>query len=269
MTDRYGVIGRPVAHSRSPFIHAQFAAQFGQQIDYTRIDCAPGEFDERVMAFFESGGLGLNVTMPHKQAAFALVSRLGVRARIANAVNVIGFSASGDLMGDNTDGTGLVRDLVRNLRIGLRDSRILLLGAGGAARGVAAPLLGQRPESLTIANRTFERALALVEQVGGFGKVRARHLEGLAGERFDLIINATSAGLANEAPVIGCALDKTICYDMTYDSGPTPFMRWARAAGARDVHDGWGMLVEQAAESFYIWRQLWPDTARLIEQRPR
>ncbi len=268
MTDRYAVVGFPVTHSRSPFIHERFAKQTSQDISYDRIDCEPASFARTVTAFFDAGGRGLNVTAPHKQAAFVLADTVGMRARIAGAVNTLSPSAEGGLVGDNTDGTGLLRDLLVNLGLTLAGSRILLLGAGGAARGIAAPLLGQAPAGLTVANRTFERAVELVETIAGFGNVRARPLDSLAGENFDLIVNATAAGLDDEALQLDVDATASVCYDLTYAAQPTAFMRWARAAGARRVHDGWGMLVEQAAESFYLWRRVWPQTRPVIDARP-
>lgn len=269
MTDRYAVIGHPVAHSRSPEIHETFAMQTGQELTYERIDCAPEELAATVDRFFSSGGKGLNVTLPHKQAAFLLADRISMRARVAGAANLLKREDDGHITGDNTDGTGLVRDLVQNLGIGLAGSRILLLGAGGAARGILAPLLGQRPAALVIANRTHEKALALAESFGGLGKVSACRLGKLPAD-FDLVINATSAGLDDAAPDIDAATVRSAhCYDLFYANTDTPFMSWARSNGASSVHDGWGMLVEQAAESFYIWRGIWPDTTSLSGGRQR
>lgn len=267
MTDRYAVIGHPVSQSRSPYIHEQFAEQTGEALSYERIDCPPEEFATTADRFFAAGGRGLNITAPHKQAAYLLASRIGMRARIAGAVNTLKRERDDQITGDNTDGTGLVRDLVNNLGMQLAGSRVLLLGAGGAARGIIAPLLGQKTRNLVIANRTHGTALALAESFNGFGKIRACQLDKLPAE-FDLVIHATAAGLSECAPELDNSIVRgTCCYDLMYASSDTPFIRWARANDAATVHDGWGMLVEQAAESFYIWRGKWPDTTPLIRNR--
>ena len=268
MTDRYAIIGYPVTHSRSPFIHEQFAAQTSQDLSYERIDCEPALLADTVAAFFAEGGCGLNVTAPHKQAAFLLADTVGMRARIAGAVNTLSLSSGRRLIGENTDGTGLLRDLLVNLGLPLAGKSILILGAGGAARGIAAPLLGQAPATLTVANRTFERAVELVETLAGFGDVHARGLDALGGERFDLVVNATAAELGDDDLQTDLDVEGTVCYDLTYAARPTGFMRWAQARGAGGAHDGWGMLVEQAAESFYLWRGVWPQTRPVIDARP-
>ncbi len=273
MTDRYAVIGHPVAQSRSPWIHAQFAGQLRMDMDYSRIDCPPEEAERTMRSFFAGGGSGLNVTAPHKQAAFLIADRIGMRARIAGAVNTLTREDDGQLTGDNTDGTGLVRDLVQNLGVAVTGSRVLLLGAGGAARGVVAPLLGQKVARLTIANRTHEKALALAETFAGFGPVDARRPDRLT-PGFDVIINATAAGLRGGVPggvpdIDAAIVEGSCCYDLTYgDGGLTSFVTWAGENGAREIHDGWGMLVEQAAESFYLWRGTWPQTGPVIAARP-
>ena len=264
--DRYAVIGHPVAHSRSPAIHAMFARQTGQSIDYGRLPAPPDGFAATVDAFRREGGRGLNVTLPFKAEAFALADDHSARARAAGAVNTLVFDGS-RVFGDNTDGAGLLRDVAR-LGLDCGGARVLLLGAGGAARGVLHPLLDAGAQRIVIANRTADRAQALV---GAFGDAR---LSGcgldavapggaLAGERFELLVNATSSGLADEAPLIASALlaQLRLAYDMVYAARPTAFVRAAAQAGCGRAVDGLGMLVEQAAESFFVWRGVRPDTA--------
>lgn len=262
---RFAVVGSPVAHSRSPDIHQRFGEQAGIALSYTRMELAPPQFEAAVRRFFDEGGRGLNVTLPHKSAAFFIADHVGMRARVAGAANVLYLSEHGELIGENTDGTGLVRDLTSNLGVSLRGARVLLVGAGGAARGVVAPLLGQQPDALWIVNRTEPRAEALAESLSGFGPVLARRFDQLD-SNFDLVINATSASFAGTAPALpAIAVAGAVCYDMVYGDGATPFMDWAGVNHARSVHDGWGMLVEQAAESFYLWHHVWPDTGPLLK----
>lgn len=260
-------MGYPVAHSWSPFIHGMFAKNTGQDISYARLEVQPEEFQQAVELFFEDDGKGLNITVPHKQAAL-LVSRYRTpRAEIAGAVNTLALQ-DGSLLGDNTDGAGLVTDLTNNLGFTLAEARILLLGAGGATRGVLAPLLAAAPAHLLIANRTIERASALAKEFGMLGEVRACGFEDIeAGAAFDLVVNATSASLQDAVPPIRADLigPTTLCYDMAYGKGDTAFTRWAKAAGAARAETGWGMLVEQAAESFQLWRGLKPDTRPVLE----
>ncbi len=265
MSDRYAVIGNPIEHSRSPRIHAAFAAQTGEDIEYGRILGSLDDFAGDVRRFAGAGGRGLNVTVPFKEQAFALCDRLSERARRAGAVNTLSLE-DGEIRGDNTDGAGLVRDLGCNHRFNFAGSRILLLGAGGASRGVLFPLLAEGPAAITIANRTAARAHALAAladdaRVGGCG------LDGLEGRQFDLVINGTAAGLAGEVPAIP---DSVLAqggwtYDMMYGVEPTAFVLWGRAHGAARALDGLGMLVEQAAESFFVWRGVMPDTGPVIE----
>jgi shikimate dehydrogenase len=264
--DRYAVIGHPIAHSRSPQIHALFARQTRQNMIYDAIDVAPEELAPRLRDFFASGGRGLNVTVPHKQAVIASCDSLTARARIAGAANTIVRDAAGQLSADNTDGAGLVRDLTHNLRVAVGAQRVLLLGAGGAARGLLAPLLELKPRELVIANRNVERALALASAFGQLGAVRGTGFAQLDGIHFDLIVNATAASLQAEVPplppsVLGAT---TICYDLAYGSNHTRFTQWALEHGAARAYMGLGMLVEQAAESFYLWRGVWPDTAPVL-----
>lgn len=264
MTDRYAVMGHPVAHSKSPFIHARFAAQTGQAMRYEAIDVAPGGFARAVEAFRAEGGRGLNVTLPFKEEAWRWVRERTPRAQRAGAVNTIWFDPRA--RGDNTDGAGLVHDIEVNHGGVLAGRRILLLGAGGAARGVLGPLLDARPGSVVVANRTARRAHALAEAFADQGPVRGCGLDALGGERFELVVNATSASLSGELPAIPDTVlaPGAWCYDMVYGDTPTVFMAWARGRGASTVLDGLGMLVEQAAESFEIWRGVRPHTAPVI-----
>lgn len=259
---RYAVIGNPVAHSRSPAIHAMFAAQTGQAIDYGRLPAPLDGFVDTVARFRADGGAGLNVTVPFKREASALARTLSDRARAAGAVNTLRFGPGEAIHGDNTDGVGLLRDVAR-AGLPLTGARVLLLGAGGAARGVIGPLLDAGVERLTVANRTASTARELVEAFGD-ARLSARTLDaGLRGERFDLIVNATSAGLSDAAPPLPDDVMRAarLAYDMVYGPAPTAFMRAARQAGCAEARDGLGMLVEQAAESFFVWRGVRPDTA--------
>ena len=260
------MIGHPVAHSRSPFIHALFARQTGQNLTYQLLEAAPYAFERTVDAFLAEGGRGLNVTLPHKQAAAAYVDRLTDRASEAGAVNTIAVLEDGTRLGDITDGIGLVRDLRHNLGIALRDSHILLLGAGGAARGVLGALLAERPAHIEIANRDAARAEELAAQFAALGSVRGGGLEAVPPCSYDLVINATSASLNGTVPAIPASVisARTVCYDMAYATGETPFTTWARERGAERTAKGWGMLVEQAAESFALWRGVRPDTGPVL-----
>lgn len=264
--DRYAVIGHPVSHSRSPFIHSRFAAQTSQQLEYGTIDASPAQFDRAVHEFFGSGGKGLNVTVPHKEAATRLVDELTPRARRAGAVNTLALRADGSLLGDNTDGAGLARDLANNHHISIAGRRVLLLGAGGAVRGVLAPLLGLKPSQLTIVNRTVQRARELAEEFGDLGAIAAIGYDELNGAPYDIVLNATAASLAGELPALpaGIVNKDSICYDLAYDREDTPFVRWAHERGVARAMDGLGMLVEQAAESFHLWRGVRPDTPSVL-----
>lgn len=265
--DRYAVIGYPVSHSWSPFIHGMFAKQTHQNLTYSRIEAAPEAFEREVAAFFQTGGKGLNVTVPHKQVA-ALVARYRTpRAEIAGAVNTL-MMDGGAIHGDNTDGAGLVTDLTRNLGLELEGIRILIIGAGGAARGVLGPLLGAAPEYVEIANRNEGRALELAREFEMLGTLRGCGFTDITEDRsFDLVINATSASLQDLIPPIPRAAigPATLCYDMAYGKGDTVFTRWAKSIGAGRAECGWGMLVEQAAESFYLWRGVRPETKPVLE----
>ncbi len=264
--DQYAVVGHPVAHSLSPFIHSLFARQTGQALSYRMMDVAPELFIERVGEFFATGGRGLNITLPHKTRALALAAELTERARLAGAVNTLVARRDGTLLGDNTDGAGLVQDLTVNLGESVKGRDILLIGAGGAARGVIAPLLALEPRRIVIANRTAERAAALGAVFAGLGAVEGRGFADLGEQSFDLIINATSASLTGELPAVPAAAfgPGTFCYDMAYGRGDTRFVRWTRELGCRQSVPGWGMLVEQAAESFRLWRGMRPLTAPVL-----
>ena len=268
--DRYALVGHPVEHSRSPLIHTVFARQTGQRLTYELIDAEPAAFETAVRGFGAAGGKGMNVTVPHKEAAFALCSRSSDAATAAGAVNTISIT-EGALTGHNTDGIGLIRDLTVNLRQQLADARIVVLGAGGAARGIIAPLVSENPAELTIANRTKERADEIVAKLGGTLLVARGFAELADLAPPDFLINATSAGLKGEAPPFPTSLvgPRTFCYDLVYSSSDTPFVAWAKTHGAARAVHGWGMLVEQAAESFAIWRGVRPDTKPLLKQIPR
>lgn len=266
MPDRYAVIGNPIAHSKSPLIHAAFARQTGQDLEYGRVLADLADFDGEVRRFFAAGGLGLNVTVPFKEQAWRLADEHRLMAEIAGAVNTLIRLPDGRLCGDNTDGIGLVRDLGVNHGFDFAGQRVLLIGAGGAVRGVLRPLLETGLRELVIANRTVSRALALAAAVAKLGAVRGCGFTDLDEQGFDLIINATSAGLAGEVPPIPprCLAPNGWTYDMLYGDEPTPFCHWALAQGAGKALDGLGMLVEQAAESFRLWRGVAPQTAPVI-----
>ena len=263
--DRYALVGHPVSHSWSPFIHGMFARATLQNMQYRLIDVLPERFRTESVQFFVDGGKGLNVTVPHKRAAAELVNELTPRADEAEAVNTIYAKPSGELVGDNTDGVGLVIDLEENLGIEVERKRVLILGAGGATRGVLGPLLARRPAQIAIANRTASRAQRLAQSFAG--PIVASGFDTLEAAPFDLVINATSAGLVGEVPPIAPAVigPSTVCYDMGYAPGDTPFTRWAAEHGAVATHKGWGMLVEQAAEAFLVWRGIRPQTQHVLE----
>ncbi|MFA5494753.1 MAG: shikimate dehydrogenase [Porticoccaceae bacterium] len=267
MTDRYAVFGNPIAHSRSPDIHARFAAQTGQDLVYDRQLVAVDGFAAAADDFFRAGGLGLNITVPFKLDAWRYAGALTDRARHAGAVNTLARLATGAILGDNTDGAGLVRDIRSNLGWPIAGQRLLVLGAGGAVRGVLEPLLAERPLSVTVANRTEDKALALAAAFGGLGAVAGCGFAALEGRAFDLVINGTSASLAGDLPPLpeGLLASGACCYDMMYGREPTVFMAWAAGRGAAAMADGLGMLVEQAAEAFFLWRGVRPATESVIE----
>jgi shikimate dehydrogenase len=267
MTDKYCVIGNPIAHSKSPDIHAAFAAATGQDIAYERCLAPLDGFADTVRGLVAQGYRGANVTVPFKLEAAALATRLEERARLAGAVNTLRFDGN-EIVGDNTDGPGLVADIVRNAGVPLAGKRILLLGAGGAARGVILPFLRERLDAIVIANRTRATADALVDHFAGHvaypGQISACGFDGIAGP-FDVVVNATSASLSADLPPVPASAFRpgTLALDMMYGKEPTPFMRFASQHGAT-ARDGLGMLVEQAAEAFAIWRGVRPETSALL-----
>jgi shikimate dehydrogenase len=267
--DRYAVFGNPIAHSKSPQIHRLFAKQTLQYMTYEAIlaDTVSGAFEQAVRAFHVAGGRGLNVTVPFKQAAWAMAETRTSRAERAGAVNTLWFDKQDHCYGDNTDGIGLVRDLLLNHQVTLKGMRILLLGAGGAVRGVLEPLLQEQPKICVIANRTLEKAQALVALFPEY-PLQAVSYTALDTRQFDIVINGTSASLHGTVPPLpqGLFAEHAWAYDMMYAATPTPFMQWAEQAGAFYVRDGLGMLVEQASESFAIWRSVAPQTAPVIAQ---
>lgn len=266
--DRYAVMGYPIKHSRSPLIHRLFALQTNQRMQYEMLQVAPQHLTEAVSQFGRTGGKGANITVPHKESVLDLCDSLSARASVAGAVNTLSF-IDGKIVGDNTDGVGLLIDLKDNLHASLRDARILILGAGGATRGIVEPLLDAKPRSLLIANRTIQRANDIVARLPKNRTIAACAFDAVPDDvPFDLVINATSAGLKGEAPPYpACAVSRdTLCYDLSYGLKVTPFCEWALAAGAARSVMGWGMLVEQAAESFEIWRGVRPDTAPVLKQ---
>ena len=265
--DRYAVFGNPIKHSRSPQIHNAFAAQTGQQLSYRTQLVELGGFAAAARAFFDGGGKGLNITVPFKLDAFAFATELSGRARRAGAVNTLAAQSDGSIYGDNTDGVGLVRDIEQNLAWEIAAKRVLILGAGGAVRGILEPLLRRHPALVVIANRTVDKAQQLAREFADLGEVRGCGYEALVGNRYDLLINGTSAGLHGEMPPLPSDLlaQGCCCYTMTYGTAPTPFMRWAAGEAAWAVADGLGMLVEQAAESFCIWRGVRPATRPVID----
>lgn len=267
MTDRYCVIGNPVAHSRSPAIHARFAAQCHQDLSYEAILVPLDGFAAAVGDFAAAGGKGANVTLPFKEEAFGLCSRRSARAERAGAVNTLAFGRN-EIFGDNTDGAGLVRDIEVNLGFPLAGRRVLLLGAGGAARGVIAPLLERQPAGLFIANRSGDKAETLAGQFSDLATVNAGNFAKTASRTFDVVINATSASLSGATLPLpaGIFAFGSLAYDMMYGKGETPFLALAREQSAARLADGLGMLVEQAAEAFFVWRGVRPDSAQVLAE---
>jgi shikimate dehydrogenase len=264
--DQYGVVGHPVAHSWSPFIHGMFARQTGEDLVYRLHDVTPEDFRGYVLAFFERGGRGLNVTVPHKLAAAELANELTPRAERAGAVNTLMLKRDNRLLGDNTDGAGLVHDLRDNLAVEIGGRRVLIVGAGGATRGVVAPLLVLQPAELVVANRTPDRALEFAAAFADLGRIRGCGFDEIGEGSYDIVINATSASLSGEVPAIPESVihPDTVCYDMAYSRNETAFLKWARERGCSRALQGWGMLVEQAAESFQLWRGVRPQTAPVL-----
>lgn len=262
----YAVMGNPVRHSKSPAIHRSFAEQCGIDLEYRAIEVKAGGFAAAVQTFRASGGQGLNITVPFKLEAYALADRRSARAQQAGAVNTLRFESDGAIYGDNTDGVGLVRDLLVNCATPLIGRHLLVLGAGGAARGIVGPILEEGVTRLLVANRTVSKAKALIAMFAAHAEIDACGFDALAGGRFDVVINATAASLQGEAlplpPDIFAA--NALAYDLMYGEAPTPFLQWAREHGAARISDGLGMLVEQAAESFFIWHGRRPQTHTVL-----
>lgn len=265
MTDLYCVFGNPVAHSKSPVIHAAFAELTGQALRYEARLAPVEDFAGSLQAFLAEGGRGCNITVPFKEQAWALAEVRSPRAEKAGAVNTLLLGKDGRLHGDNTDGVGLVRDLVQNAGVTLAGKRVLVLGAGGAVRGVLGPLLAEKPATLVVANRTAAKADALAALFADEGPVSGSGFDGLAGQSFDVVINGTSASLQGDLPPLpeGVLAPGAFAYDMMYGAAPTVFLQWAAAHGAQ-IRDGLGMLVEQAAEAFWVWRHVRPSTAGVL-----
>ncbi|WP_347987565.1 shikimate dehydrogenase [Methylomonas sp. AM2-LC] len=264
--DRYAVFGQPINHSKSPRIHSLFAEQTGQSMQYVAQEVSSAAFDTTVKRFFDENGKGLNCTVPLKELAWQYADSLTERARQAKAVNTLSRQADGSILGDNTDGIGLVNDLTLNHPLNLAGKRILILGAGGASRGIIAPLLALLPDQITIANRTISKAEAMILEFADLGCLQSTDYAKLTGQSFDLIINATSASLSGELPPLPPNLLATAgsCYDLAYANQPTAFVRWGHAQNALHSLDGLGMLVEQAAQAFFVWRGILPHTAPII-----
>lgn len=271
MTDLYAVMGNPINHSKSPIIHSQFAEQAKQDLVYSAMLVPTESFEPAVKDFFKGSGRGLNITVPFKENAYQLADNLTPRAKTAEAVNTLVLQEDGSILGDNTDGAGLVRDLVMNQNVSLAGKTVLVIGAGGAVRGILQPFLEEVPEKIVIVNRTVEKAQALADSFKALGNIEAKTFEEL-NESFDVIINGTSASLSGELPPIPQTVigENTCVYDMMYGKELTPFLKWAQDTGAAKVMDGLGMLVEQAAVSFEIWRGVKPNSqlvlAKLREQ---
>ena len=263
---RFAVIGNPVAHSKSPLIHRLFAAQCGLTIEYEAIQVETEDLSEFLDEFFRGGGKGLNVTLPLKEAAYKLCQRTSSRAALAAATNTLFLDADGSLSGDNTDGAGLVTDIEVNHGFSIVGKSVLLLGAGGAVRGVLGPMIEKKPAAITVLNRTLARAEQLSAEFAELMPLRAMDYDSFQAQRFDLIVNGTSMSLSGEVPALGSEVlaDGGCCYDMMYSSSDTAFVAWAKENGAGMALDGLGMLVEQAAESFRIWHGKCPDTAPVL-----
>lgn len=270
MTDLYAVVGNPIAHSKSPTIHHLFAKQTAQDLIYKAQFIETGSFVEKVTKFFHYDGDGLNVTVPFKQEAYAFADEHTERAKRAQAVNTLKKMPDGRILADNTDGAGLVRDLTVNHQVALTGKRILILGAGGAVRGVLQPILAQQPAEIVIANRTVSKAEALAADFAELGTLSAAGFEQVQGS-FDVIINGTSASLSGELPPLPNTIFKpdSVTYDMMYGKGLTVFNQWAQEQGVTTTLDGLGMLVEQAAEAFYLWRGVRPETGAVMEELRR
>lgn len=268
MTDRYAVIGNPISQSKSPLIHGHFAKATNQDLEYTRIEGPLDGFEAAVRSFQASGGRGMNVTAPFKLQAFAMADEKSERARLAGAANALKFEPDGRVLAENFDGIGVTRDIVRNQRMPLAGKRVLVLGAGGAVRGLLLPFLAEGPAELVIANRDVAKAAQLAQRVAAHGKVRSGGYADIGPGRFDIVVNATSASLSAQLPPVPPAVfdPEGLAYELAYGKGLTPFLRLAQNAGVKRLADGVGMLVEQAAEGFLWWRGVRPETSALIAQ---
>lgn len=264
--DLYGLIGSPVKHSISPQVHSRFAEQTKQAMRYQLVECPPDGFDTTLRQFIAQGGKGLNVTLPFKKIACQTALSLSQRARIAAAANTLFINQGQVVYADNTDGIGLVKDLTLNCHINIKGSHLLVVGAGGAARGVIPALFNAGISRLTLANRNLERATKLVSTFESLGAISSCSLGGLAKQRFDGIINATSASLYNEVPPLPPSLEVKWGYDLVYQATPTAFVRWLKSQGIEQAFDGLGMLVAQAAQSFFLWRGVLPETAPVVAE---
>jgi shikimate dehydrogenase len=262
--ERYAVFGYPIKHSKSPSIHSAFARQTSQSMEYFAREISPENFEQDVAAFFASGGKGLNITVPFKERAWAMAQEHSAASKVSGAANTLYMNESGHLCADNTDGVGMLRDIIANLHGTIHQKSILLVGAGGAVRGVLPSLLAEGPTEICIVNRTLDKAQQLAQSVGG--TVTACSYSDLGDSAFDWVINGTSVGLQGGVPPLPVSIFKrdTCCYDMVYGDGDTAFQSWSKQHGAKQAHDGLGMLVEQAAESFFIWRGVKPNTAEMI-----
>lgn len=265
MTDSYAVFGNPINHSKSPHIHRHFAEQTGQDMAYTKHMVPVGQFEQAAGEFFQQGGKGLNVTVPFKLDAYSFAARLTPRARRAGAVNTLAMQTDGTILGDNTDGIGMIHDM-HNLDWEVRGKRVLVLGAGGAVRGILQPLLEQEPLQVVIANRTLHKAEQLAAGFHDLGPIQALDYIHLTDQQFDLVINGTSASMSGDLPPLpdNILAKGACCYDLMYSAEPTVFLQWADTHGAARVADGLGMLVGQAAEAFYLWRQIRPEVVPVI-----
>lgn len=264
--DTYAVFGNPVNHSKSPLLQAMFADETGESISYTAEQIEIDEFEQSVTDFFDKGGKGLNITVPFKERAFSFADSLTIRAQTAGAVNTLFLNQKNEIVGDNTDGIGLLNDITNNLQWEISNKDCLIVGAGGAVRGIIEPLIKARPASITIVNRTLEKADALAKSFASLSTLHTLSFDQLKDKSFDLIINATSASLSGSMPPLPNSVLKehTCCYDLMYSKTKTPFIKWAEANGCLLTSDGLGMLVCQGAESFYLWRGIMPTTKKVI-----
>lgn len=267
MVKKFVVIGNPIAHSRSPQIHQSFAEQFNLKIQYERLLVKEGELKQALENFYAEGGVGANITLPHKEDAYRLCSEIAERSQVAKAVNTIRFLEGGKLHGDNTDGIGFVNDLMKNYAVGINNKKILILGAGGGVRGILPAIIQQHPQSITIANRTASRAEKLAEEFAPLAKITVVNIDHIQ-DKFDLVINGTAAGMLKQElhlprEILG---PNAICYDLAYGPAADIFLTWARENDAALCIDGLGMLVEQAAEGFYCWNHCRPDTRIVLDE---